>query len=201
MKLKHYISFLLALTTLSFWFVFVANAIPILPVGLGGTGTSTAPSAGNILIGNTGGTYDLITSSTLVTNAGGGGSGAISTSSAISTNNFPFWSTVGGALSGTSTVTTNAGHITFAASNATTSVCGTGPSNVGSDHAGTITIGTGVVTACTLTFGATFAATPACTVAINSVAITADVQSVSQTAVTFGFSASVAGGSLYYLCF
>ena len=129
------------------------------------------------------------------------GSGAISTSSAVSVNNFPFWTTVGGALSGTSTVTTNAGHITFAASNATTSVCGTGPSNVGSDNAGTITVGTGVVTACTLTFGTTFAATPACTVAINSVAITADVQSVSQTAVTFGFSASVAGGSLYYLCF
>lgn len=47
-----------------------------------------------------------------ITGSAGGGSGSVTTSSAVTTNNFPFWVTVGGGLSGTSTLTTSGGILT-----------------------------------------------------------------------------------------
>lgn len=65
----------------------------------GGTGTSTLPAAGNLLVGNSSGDgYIFIASSTL-------GGAAISSSSAITVNHFPFWASVAGGLSGSSTLT------------------------------------------------------------------------------------------------
>lgn len=48
-----------------------------------------------------------------VTSTGGGG-GSITTSSAVSANNFTFWVTIGGALSGTSTLSANGATVTQA---------------------------------------------------------------------------------------
>ena len=49
-----------------------------------------------------------------ITGAAGGGGGSVSTSSAITINNFPFWTSVGGGLSGTSTLTVSSGDLTQA---------------------------------------------------------------------------------------
>lgn len=85
----------------------------------GGTGTGTAPTAGQMLIGNSGGTYDLIASSTL-----GGGSGSVSTSSAITAGYFPYWASSTGQLSGTSTIfySTSTGFIGIGLTNATSNL-------------------------------------------------------------------------------
>jgi hypothetical protein len=81
------------------------------------------------------------------------------------------------------------------------SSCGTSPSVVGGDSAGTISVGSGVaVTGCTLTFAVPWVNTPMCTESDNSTAITGDIASISNTAVTFGFSASLGGGKIYYIC-
>lgn len=80
------------------------------------------------------------------------------------------------------------------------SSCGSSPSNVGSDSAGTITVGSGVTTSCTLTFSTPWLATPTCIESDNSTTVTGDISSVSTTAITFGFSASLGSGQVYYIC-
>src|SRR3989344_2521031 len=45
-----------------------------LPAGSGGTGTSTAPTYGQVLLGNSSGSYDLVATSSLGITGGGGGS-------------------------------------------------------------------------------------------------------------------------------
>lgn len=85
----------------------------------------------------------------------------------------------------------------------TISACGVTPSGtvVGGDTAGTISIGGGVVTACTLTFAVPYTNTPACVVSDNSTAVAAAISSISNTAVTFSFSATLGSGKTYYHCF
>lgn len=90
-----------------------AHAQTILPYNRGGTGTTSTPLSGYLFIGNgagwdlnyltAGSNVTITTSSGAITIAAG--SGAVSTSSAVSVNNYPFWVTVGGQLSGTSTLT------------------------------------------------------------------------------------------------
>ena len=46
----------------------------VLPIGSGGTGTTTAPSYGKLLVGNASGTYDLLATSSLGISGGGSGS-------------------------------------------------------------------------------------------------------------------------------
>lgn len=82
----------------------------------GGTGTSTVPSSGKILIGNASGTYSpnyltagsnvtISTSSGAITiNSTASGSGSVSTSSAPTAYNFPYWANTTGGLNGTSTL-------------------------------------------------------------------------------------------------
>ena len=73
------------------------HATSVLSVPQGGTGTSTAPTSGQILIGTNGGVYTFIASSSLGS-GGGGGSGSITTSSPITVNGFAYWtgaSTIG----------------------------------------------------------------------------------------------------------
>jgi len=82
------------------------------------------------------------------------------------------------------------------------SSCGTTPSAAAgsNNQGGTITIGTGVVTACTLTFTSTLVRTPRCTAGTGSALILANATSVSTSAVVFGFSADLGGGTLRYQC-
>lgn len=95
-------------------------------------------------------------------------------------------------------------HQLFTGSAPSPGTCGTSPSmGTGSvDNAGTINVGSGVsVTACTLTFAAAFTNAPACSVADDSIAVTADISAVSTMAVTFTLSATLGGGHIYYNCF
>lgn len=69
-----------------------------------GIGTSTTSTVGQFL-------KVASTSPFLTYIFGSASGGSVSTSSAISTNNFPFWTSVGGALSGTSTLTISGGNI------------------------------------------------------------------------------------------
>lgn len=96
-------------------------------------------------------------------------------------------------------ISTN-GHIVTNSPKPSVSTCGTSPSVVGDDNQGTITVGGGVVTACTLTFASTWGITPVCIISDNSTAITGDISSLSATAMTTSFSASLGGGLVYYHC-
>lgn len=91
-------------------------------------------------------------------------------------------------------------HQEFTGATPSVGTCGTSPSVVGGDNSGTITIGSGVVTACTLTFAKTWAGTPACVATSGSGSISAGVTAISTTAVTFGLSATLGDGKIYYFC-
>lgn len=78
--------------------------------------------------------------------------------------------------------------------------CGTSPSVTGSDMGFTVTVGSGVVTACTVNFKRTWNSTPQCVESDNSTAVTGDISAISATAVTFSFSATLGGGQIYALC-
>jgi len=85
----------------------------------------------------------------------------------------------------------------------TLSTCGTSPTIGGNDRTGNITTGSGVsVTACTMTFANAYPSgtTPVCTVSTDSTVSLASITSISTSSVTFGLSASLAGGHLYYIC-
>jgi hypothetical protein len=107
-----------------------------------------------------------------------------------------------GALATTAQLTYN-NHLLFSGSAPTSSVCGTSPSlGTGSvDNAGTVNVGSGVVTACTLTFATAFTNAPACTISDNSATVTGDITSVSTTVVVFGLSATLGSGKIFYHCF
>ena len=91
-------------------------------------------------------------------------------------------------------------HSLFGGGLATTTACGTLPSNTGTDNAGTITVGTGVVTSCTLVFNTAFTTNPSCTMTVNTSAITGGITSMGTTSTVFSFSATIAGGLIYYHC-
>lgn len=84
------------------------------------------------------------------------------------------------------------------------STCGTNPSVVGDNTQGQITTGSGVsLTACTLTFadgGYPSGSTMSCQSSTNSTLAFGDITSVSNTAVTFGFSGNLISGIVYYHC-
>lgn len=80
------------------------------------------------------------------------------------------------------------------------SSCGTGPGIVGDDYQGAITVGGGVVTACTMTFAHTYNVAPTCQISDNSTAITGDISTLNATTAIFSFSASLGGGLIYYHC-
>lgn len=104
-----------------------------------------------------------------------------------------------------STITTglivSGGPIITSSATPTISSCGSTPNGsvVGNDFTGKITIGGGVVTACTMTFAATKANAPACTIASN-VAITAPTAATTTTALTLGAGATFGGDIIMYNC-
>jgi hypothetical protein len=95
------------------------------------------------------------------------------------------------------------GHISFQNTQPVISSCGSVPNGivVGSDISGTITVGGGVVTACTITFFKPWVNTPTCMVGDNSASITASVTSITNLSATFSTSATLGGGKIYYQCF
>lgn len=75
-----------------------------LPVANGGTGTSTAPTTGQVLVAQANGTYAPQATSTLGISSGSGGSGTVSTSSPVTVGYFPVWTSISGALAGISSI-------------------------------------------------------------------------------------------------
>ncbi len=83
----------------------------------------------------------------------------------------------------------------------TVSGCGTGASVSGTDNKGTITTGSGTVTACSLGFGSAATATPSCILTTSSSGSVPAITTISTTGFTVGLSASLAsGGKIYYFC-
>lgn len=109
------------------------------------------------------------------------------------------------------TVSSQNGTTTFAAkydgdliSSGTTpgmGTCGSSPSVFGTDTAGVITVGAGIVTSCTMNWANTKGSIPVCVMSTNSTAVTGDITTTSTSSVTFGFSATLGGGTINYLCF
>lgn len=81
----------------------------------------------------------------------------------------------------------------------TMGTCGSNPGVSGDDRSGVITVGSGVVTACTLNFSATLGYTPNCIAVPNSV-LAVGVTAISTSAVTFTVLSTIGGGKLYYVC-
>jgi hypothetical protein len=94
-------------------------------------------------------------------------------------------------------------HTLFHGSAPAVNSCGTGSSTTATsnDNAGTINIGVGSVTSCTLTFATPFAFPPSCRVGGNLATVTGGVSSVSTISITFSFSGGIGGGQAYYDCF
>jgi len=90
--------------------------------------------------------------------------------------------------------------VSVPAASPTVSVCGTDPSLAtgSNDYAGKITVGTGTVNSCTLTFGAAFTNTPSCVVT-GTGAILLSLSAESNTAITIAGTA-IQGTNLNYHC-
>lgn len=93
------------------------------------------------------------------------------------------------------------GQTYFGGTQPTFSSCGTSPAGVTgySNNGGTITLGTGTVSACTVTFGTAFTNAPSCRALTDSNASTAWVSAVSTAAVTFTLTQTGAT-KLFYQC-
>ncbi|MGI9073466.1 MAG: hypothetical protein ACR2JB_19645 [Bryobacteraceae bacterium] len=77
--------------------------------------------------------------------------------------------------------------------------CGTSPTIAGSDSAGTVVVGSGTPTSCTIPFATAFANPPICTANDNSGFLVLK-SSASTTALTLSAQSSFAGDSLSYIC-
>lgn len=95
---------------------------------------------------------------------------------------------------------TDASHLWIKAVAApTVTGCGTGATVLGNDSAGVITMGTGVVTTCTLTFARAWVVAPVC-VGTPTLAVTVSVTPPTTTQVDWAFSLTLASAKLFYLC-
>lgn len=95
------------------------------------------------------------------------------------------------------------GHFIYTGPVPTISSCGSTPSGsvVGTDQAGKITVGGGVVTACTLTFNqGAWPNAPICTAMDSSGTAVVFFTSVTSSAIVFGFSATIGSGQVMYHC-
>lgn len=87
----------------------------------------------------------------------------------------------------------------------TVSSCGATPNGSvsGTNTAGVITVGGGVVTSCTLTFangGFAVDSTVVCVVTDNSTTVSASNGTINTTSAVFNTSATLGGGLIYYVC-
>ncbi len=94
------------------------------------------------------------------------------------------------------------GQIITGGSTPTVGTCGTNPSIVGNDTAGKITLGTGGVSSCAITFTSAFYNPPVCTATVaSSTALYAYITTNNTTSTIFGMSSSAGGGTkLHYQC-
>lgn len=162
-----------------------------------GTGFSTPGQVQMISNGNNSNILSLSTSTT--------GLPIMSVSTAVALAPSDFLLTVSSAQGGSSSSAMafgiqNSGHLISSGTTPSMGTCGTLPVINGTDNAGIIIVGAGVVTSCTMNFAYPFSNPPVCVESTNSTSITADISSISTTAITFGFSATLGSGTLWYVC-
>lgn len=92
------------------------------------------------------------------------------------------------------------GHIVSSGTTPSMGTCGSNPSVIGTDAAAVITVGSGVVTSCTMNFANVWANPPVCVESDNSTAVTGDITTTTTSSITFGFSATLGGGQVNVLC-
>lgn len=136
---------------------------------------------GNVGIGSSSPNYKLVVNGT-------SGNGQIPVFSVASSTNASLFSINGG------------GHIVTGGGTPAVTACGITPTISGNDTAGTVTVGTGVVTACTITFATVRANTPRVVGVVTGggLNIAGGYSAKSTTAVTFSFAATVGGGTFDY---
>jgi hypothetical protein len=92
------------------------------------------------------------------------------------------------------------GHLHTAGTAPAVSSCGTGPSVVGTDTAGRITVGTGSPSSCTLTFASAYANIPSCTVNHEGAILLVRGVPSTTTLVIDTATAFTDGGIIDYIC-
>ena len=94
------------------------------------------------------------------------------------------------------------GHIASSGSVPTVGSCGTSPSIVGTDTRGKVTFGTGIPSACTITFDTAYGTAPYCTLTAygGDPTVTYWVTSTSTTTLVIGTSTVAASVQIVYLC-
>lgn len=174
----------------------------------GGSGGYALQPATVTIQGNagiTGSTMSLVNATapfTLTISTSSTGINQLTVSSAIATKTSDFLLNVSSSNGVLNFGVQNDGHIVSSGTIPGVSSCGTSPTMDPSstDSGGKINVGSVTATACTLTFANAYASAPICIVSDDSTGVTADISSISSTAVTFGFSISLAGGHVWYIC-
>lgn len=91
------------------------------------------------------------------------------------------------------------GLISFNAGTVAVTVCGTSPPGTsGNDTAGVINVGSGTVTACTVTFSIAKTTTPRVFLSVDGTTPVATSVEISTTAFIAHFASNIAGGKFYY---
>lgn len=91
------------------------------------------------------------------------------------------------------------GHIIGGASGPALTSCGTSPAIVGSDIAGTVTMGTGAPTGCVITFARAYVAAPPCVVSWQATPLATQSYTISTTAITLTQTAT-SSNKVNYVC-
>lgn len=141
-----------------------------------------------------------IGSNSLSVSSSASGNFMMSVSSTPATNPTDFLLSISSANGALAFGVQNNSHVISSGTTPSMGSCGTSPSVDGTDNAGIITVGAGIVTSCALNFSSTYTRPPICTISTNSTAVTADITSITGTVATFGFSATLAGGTVWYIC-
>lgn len=89
-------------------------------------------------------------------------------------------------------------HIKTYGTAPTVSACGASPAIVGNDIAGKVTIGTGGITSCTVTFANAYGTAPACSIGSGASRVT--IVTTSTTAMTITAGASIDSAVIMYTC-
>lgn len=180
----------------------------------GGTGTSTQPTYGKILLGNDNGRYDVVATSTLgfitassivpfsFTPETWWGQSANATSTALHLKGTPFslFASSTAVFNQASTTQFTVNNLYFGGSVPTLGSCGTAAITATStDNRGTIVVTAGTPTTCQLSYSTPKPDTPTCVVSTNSVSLLGGVAAASTTGVQFGLSAAFSG-NIYYIC-
>lgn len=194
---------------------------PPTPPARGGTGSVTVPTAGQIMVGTSGGIYAPATASGDCTLAAAGAitclktSGVALTSAATTaigtsgatipllngTNTWANPQTFSGAGTGLA-VTNNmtvGGHVIANGAAPALTSCGTTPAISGSDVAGLVTMGTVTPTGCVITFNTPYVSAPYCTVTWQATPLASQSYTVTNAAITLVQTAT-SSNKINYQC-